>query len=129
MTSAPEKLSKSALPIWFELKTSAGEPARMAREAASRMKRRRESGDGLPGRIFADVGRGSAAEAVSDAGLCGVRLRHARIGTFEPNNIINLGGATARDLSLLMQLVKDRVKLVSGVELKPLSSPLGRLTE
>jgi len=129
VTCAPEKLPKSAQPVWFELEAPDGEPRKLAREAASRLKRRREGGEGLPGRVFADLGRTRASEAVSDAGLCGVRLRQARIGLIEPNNIINLGGATARDLTLLMQLVRDRVKLVSGLEIKPLSPPLGRLTE
>jgi len=128
-TCAPDKLPKSALPVWFELETADAEPRKLAKEAASRLKKRREIGEGLPGRVFADPGRTRAAEAVSDAGLCGVRLRQARIGAIESNNIINLGGATARDLTLLMQLVRDRVKLVSGLEIKPLASPLGKLTE
>jgi len=128
-TCAPEKLPKSALPVWFELITTEGDPRKLAREADSRRKRRRRIGDGLPGRVFADPNRAGAAEAVSVAGLCGVRLRQARIGLIEPNNIINLGGATARDLTLLMKLVQDRVKLMSGVELKPLAKPVGRLTD
>lgn len=126
---APDKVSERALPIWLELVCPEGDPRKLRREASSRVVARRRAGAGLPGRIFADPKRSSAAQVVSEAGLCGVRLRQARIGAREPNNIINLGGATARDVTLLVQLVRDRVKLVSGVEIKPLDRPMGRLTE
>ncbi len=128
-TLAPGDVSGRALPIWLELSCPPGDPRALRREARARVIARRGVGPGLPGRIFADPPRGTAAGAIAGAGLCGVRLRHARIGRIEPNNIINLGGATARDLGLLMQLVRDRVKQVSGVEIKPLGRAIGRLTE
>jgi len=57
-----------------------------------------------------------------------VRLRGARIGTVEPNSIINLGGGTARDILLLMKMVEDRVQIQSGSCLKPTLCPQGRNT-
>jgi UDP-N-acetylmuramate--alanine ligase len=124
-TQAPDKVSATAMPIWLELELGEAKPEALRREEVRRIRARQRAGEGLPGRIFADLKRLPAGEIVSDAGLCGVRLRQARIGHKEPNNIINLGGATARDLSLLVQLVRDRVKRVSGVEIKTLHNPIG----
>jgi len=90
--------------------------------------RRVRTGRGLPGQLMQDSGRQPAAELITQADLCGVRLRGARIGTVEPNSIINLGGATARDILLLMKMVEDRVQIQSGWCLKPTLRPQGRNT-
>jgi len=79
---------------------------------------RRGVGPG-PARIFEDPGRASAAELLADAGLCGVRLRKARLGVREPNCIHNLGGASAQDVLLLVKMAQDRVKAHSGIALNP----------
>ncbi len=80
----------------------------------------------LPGTVLADHRRVSAASLVDEAGQCGVRLRQVRIGRLEPSTLINLGGASARDIELIIRLIRDRVKMVSGVELEPISRPIGR---
>ncbi len=79
-----------------------------------------------PARAMADSRRQPAAHLIDDAGLCGVRLRSVRVGSSEPNSLINLGGASARDVALVIAMIRDRVKLRTGVELSPHPPHLGR---
>lgn len=88
--------------------------------------RRRKGGLGLPGRLMNDSGRNLAAQLMRDANLDGVRVRSARIGCVEPNSVLNLGGATTKDILLLTKMVQDRVKKHSGSRLQPHLSPIGR---
>jgi UDP-N-acetylmuramate dehydrogenase len=84
-------------------------------------------GLGLPGRLFLDPKKNhNAAEMMSELGLRGVRLRSARLGGYEPNTLINLGGAKENDLKVLIGMVKDRAKSHLGVDLNPELKPLGR---
>ncbi len=95
-------------------------------EGRAAVARRAKRGPGLPGQLMRDGARPMAAKLIQKADLAGVRLRGARIGTVEPNSIINLGGATARDILLLMKMVEDRVQIRSGSSLKPILRPQGR---
>lgn len=94
--------------------------------ASATVARRVGGGAGLPGRLMADSGRTRAAGLIRETQLDGVRLRSARIGSLEPNSVVNLGGATARDVLLLTKMVQDRVKAQSGSRLKPAIKPIGR---
>ena len=78
-----------------------------------------------PGRAFKDLPKQSASELIREAGLCGVRLRGAAIGSVEPNTILNLGGATTGDISLLLKMMRDRIKAHSGVEVRPIIKAFG----
>ena len=93
--------------------------------AEARRARRAESG-GLPARLMKDTEHVSAARAIAEAGLCGVRLRQLRVGEREPNALLNLGGGTSVDGKLLVKMIRDRVKTVSGVELELERRPIGR---
>src|SRR3989338_6270099 len=64
---------------------------------------------------FADPEKVEARQLIADAGLQGVRVGSARVSTLHPDFILNEGDATARDLLVLVGLVKDRVKQSSGV--------------
>jgi UDP-N-acetylenolpyruvoylglucosamine reductase len=80
---------------------------------------------GMPGRVLEDPKNDDAAMLIREAGLCGVRLRGARIGQIESNAVVNLGGSSAKDLWLLLQMIRDRVKLHSGVQLQPALRRIG----
>jgi len=80
---------------------------------------------GMPGRIVDDPPNEDAALLIREAGLCGVRLRGARIGHIESNAMINLGESTESDLWLLIQMIRDRVRLHSGIRLQPSLRRLG----
>lgn len=88
--------------------------------------RRRGTGPGLPGQLMSDSGRTKAAQLMQDANLDGVRVRRARIGSVEPNSVLNLGGATTKDVLLLVKMVQDRIQRHSGNRLKPHLKPIGR---
>jgi UDP-N-acetylmuramate dehydrogenase len=81
---------------------------------------------GMPGRIVEDPVNDNAALLIREAGLCGVRLRGARIGQTESNAMVNVGGSSAKDLWLLLQMIRDRVKLHSGIQLQPALRRMGR---
>jgi UDP-N-acetylmuramate dehydrogenase len=102
--------------------------ARLELDPAQALKggRAPKRGLGLPGRLFQDPKRPTAAEMMSELGLRGVRLRGARLGGFEPNTLINLGGAKENDLKVLIGMVKDRAKSHLGVDLNPELKPVGR---
>ncbi len=93
--------------------------------AEARQARRGEA-EGLPGRLMKDSEHVTAARAIAEAGLCGVRLRQLRVGEREPNALVHLGGGSSADHRLLVKMIKDRVKTVSGVELEVERRPVGR---
>jgi UDP-N-acetylmuramate dehydrogenase len=61
----------------------------------------------------------SAGELIEKAGLKGRQIGGARVSTRHANFIVNTGGATARDILALMELVQKRVAEKFEVELVP----------
>jgi UDP-N-acetylmuramate dehydrogenase len=61
----------------------------------------------------------SAGELIEKAGLKGRQICDARVSTRHANFIVNGGGATARDILALMELVQKRVAEKFTVELVP----------
>ena len=61
----------------------------------------------------------SAGELIEKAGLKGRQIGGARVSTRHANFIVNGGGATARDILALMELVQKRVAEKFEVELVP----------
>ena len=111
-----DKLLDSHLLLRVELEAWPAVTAEVEAHGLQGIEARRGVGPG-PARVFDDPGRGSAAELLADAGLCGVRLRSARLGIREPNCIPNLGDASAEDVLLLVKMAQDRVKAHSGIAL------------
>ncbi len=60
----------------------------------------------------------SAADLIFDSGLSGVRVGGARISTELASSIINESEARAKDIEILVSLVKDRVRQETGVALE-----------
>mgnify|MGYP003952637895 CR=1 FL=1 len=79
-----------------------------------------------PGVVMTDPPRENAEELLVDTGLSGVRLHGVRIARREPNSLVNLGDSTARDVTLLLHMMRDRVKLQTGIELTAILKPVGR---
>ena len=63
-------------------------------------------------------GRKKAWELIEDAGCKGVRVGGARVSERHANFIINEGKATAKDVLILIGLIKDKVKEAAGVALE-----------
>ncbi len=59
-----------------------------------------------------------AGKVIEELGLKGVRLRGAQISEVHANFIVNVGGATAKDVLGLVQLVKDKVRDAHGIQLE-----------
>lgn len=60
----------------------------------------------------------TAGRLIEEAGLKGVRVGGARISTKHANFIINEGGASAKDVVTLINMIKDKVRQTSGVSLE-----------
>jgi UDP-N-acetylmuramate dehydrogenase len=60
----------------------------------------------------------SAGALIDDAGLKGVRVGRARVSELHANFIVNEGGATARDVEVLIGLVKEQVRQKFSISLE-----------
>ena len=58
------------------------------------------------------------AYLISELGLKGTKIGNAQISEKHPNFIVNLGGAKARDVLKLIDLVKQKVKKVYNIKLE-----------
>ncbi|MBI4126926.1 MAG: UDP-N-acetylmuramate dehydrogenase [Deltaproteobacteria bacterium] len=70
------------------------------------------------GCAFKNPDKTSAGKLIDDAGLKGVRVGGARVSPLHANFILNEGNATAHDVIVLLNLVRERVKEESGVLLE-----------
>ncbi|RMF14123.1 MAG: UDP-N-acetylmuramate dehydrogenase [Candidatus Dadabacteria bacterium] len=70
------------------------------------------------GSVFRNPENGSAGELIERAGLKGVRLHAAQISEQHANFIVNLGGATARDILALIRLARQKVYEETGIRLE-----------
>lgn len=61
----------------------------------------------------------SAGGLIDEAGLKEIRVGKARVSDVHANFIINEGGATARDVEVLIGLIRERVKEKFGILLEP----------
>lgn len=77
------------------------------------------------GCIFKNPGKVSAGLLIEDAGLKGVRVGGARVSPKHANFIINENNATARDITVLMGLIRERVKEQSSITLETEISVVG----
>ena len=60
-----------------------------------------------------------AGALIQDCGCKGVKIGGAQVSTLHAGFIINIGGAVARDVLLLIELVQTKVRAAYGVELEP----------
>ena len=70
------------------------------------------------GSTFANPSAMKAWELIDAAGCRGLRLGGAQVSELHCNFLINTGDATAADLEALGELVRERVRAASGVELR-----------
>ena len=71
------------------------------------------------GSIFKNPPGDSAGRLIEAAGLKGEQVGGAQISMLHANFIVNLGGATARDVIMLIDRARKVVLECFGVELKP----------
>ena len=93
-------------------------------EAWAQVGEREDAGPRLT-RVFGSPCKTSATIMIDEAGLTGVRVGGARVASDDANAIVNEGNATARDIVVLMSLVRDRVRQSTGVALTTLTEVVG----
>lgn len=88
---------------------------------ASLRRRKRSQPLGVPsaGSMFVNPEGDSAGRLIEAAGLKGKRIGGAMISDVHANFIVNTGGAKAADVLELIGLVRDTVKGMHDIELKP----------
>mgnify|MGYP001610097883 CR=1 FL=1 len=70
------------------------------------------------GSVFKHPAGRSAWQYVDDVGLRGHRIGNAQFSELHSNFILNLGGATAKDVTSLIEFAQDKVRAKFGVELQ-----------
>jgi len=71
------------------------------------------------GSVFKNPPGKSAGQLVEQAGLKGFQTGKAKISEKHANFIVNLGGATAKDILSLMEIMQKRVLQDTGIRLEP----------
>ncbi len=71
------------------------------------------------GSAFKRPATGYAAAMIDGAGLKGFRIGGAAVSEKHAGFVVNLGGATAADVRMLLTAVSDRVMEINGVQLEP----------
>ena len=104
----------------------AAEIRREMRELLARRRGRQPQGYSA-GSFFKNPPGDFAGRLIEAAGLKGVRVGAAQVAPEHANFLVNLGGARAADLLVLMRLVQERVRAASGVELEPEVHFLGEM--
>jgi UDP-N-acetylmuramate dehydrogenase len=102
------------------LQGRAGASEEIAAEMATIKKKREASQprNRTGGSTFKNPPGHSAWKLVDDAGCRGLTVGGAQVSELHSNFLINLGGATAADIEILGETVRERVKAHSGVELE-----------
>lgn len=71
------------------------------------------------GSVFRNPEGASVGELIEQAGLKGATVGGAQVSEVHGNFIVNKGGATAKDVCALMDLIRTRVSQAYGIELQP----------
>lgn len=111
----------------FKFKKS--EAAEVQNLIDTHMKKREDSqpvGQKSLGCIFRNPGKTPAGVLIEEAGLKGVRVGGARVSTVHANFIVNEGRASARDITVLVSLIRERVKENTGIILETEIEIIGR---
>jgi len=80
------------------------------------------------GSVFKNPPGDFAGRLIERVGLKGHQQGMAQISPLHANWIVNLGGATAKDVVALMALAQQRVREATGIELQPEVKKVGRFT-
>lgn len=95
--------------------------AALRRELRHHLRKRRE---GTPfnepccGSVFRNPSTGTAGQLIDRLGLKGFKIGGAQVSPMHANYIVNVGGATARDVQAVIDAVRERVSVEFGVELE-----------
>lgn len=117
---------KSALPplavvVQTELKLEKRDPKELEKKIREVFEKR---GGAQPveipnlGSVFKNPSKKKAWELVEDAGCRGVRVGGARVSEKHANFIVNEGNAKAKDVLILINMIREKVKQATGILLE-----------
>ena len=115
-------LARDAVVVRVTLAFERGDPRAVREEMQARLiRRKRTQPIGLPnaGSCFRNPDGDKAARLIEAAGAKGWREGGAEVSALHANFITNLGGATAKDVAVLLARVRRAVAGRFGVELEP----------
>jgi len=100
--------------------TFRGEPfvLEQVKHCLSERGKRLPLGVGMAGSVFKNPTGDFAGRIIERAGLKGLRVGQAEVSRKHANVIVNLGGASAREIQELVETVARRVKEVEGIALE-----------
>ncbi len=78
------------------------------------------------GEAFRPVKRRDLRELLRAHGLAGLRLGDAALAEDDPAVLVNRGGASARQIRLLLQAARERIHTATGIELQERLVPPGK---
>lgn len=117
---------KSGLADYFVyravLNLSPADPGEMRRKMRDNMRRRISSqpvGSMSAGSVFKNPPGAFAGQLIEKAGLKGYSLGGARVSPKHANFIVNTGGATSRDIYLLMSEIREKIRKDYNITLEP----------
>ncbi|MDI3256146.1 MAG: UDP-N-acetylmuramate dehydrogenase [Kyrpidia sp.] len=111
-----------ALVVRAAFQLSPGDPEALIRRAKTWTRRRRQTqplSQASAGSVFQNPANHFAARLIEEAGLKGTRVGGAQISPIHANFIVNLGGATARDVLELICLAQEEVYRKFAIRLTP----------
>ena len=104
----------------------AGEIRARAEEFAARRREKQPLSLPSAGSAFKRPEGHFAGALIEQCGLKGTRVGGAQVSWLHAGFIVNAGGATARDVLDLIELIQLKVRMSAGVELEPEVSVVGR---
>ncbi len=115
-SSIPEEAAVASL----RLQLQRDDPERLRAEVQKLSERRLASQPGgrNAGCVFKNPEAAPAGRLIDEAGLKGTRRGAAVVSPKHANFLVNEGGARAADVLALVELVRERVRAASGVELE-----------
>ena len=116
------RLPKGAVVTGARFRVEREEPEVVFKNVNAHLERRRRTlpqGHPSAGSVFRNPEGDSAGRLVDEAGLKGKCIGGAMISPVHGNVIVNTGGAKAGDILALMNLARDEVRRLTGIELEP----------
>lgn len=119
-TSSIQGSGSIVLDVFMELKKGCYEESKsLIADLARRRREKQPLNYPSAGSVFKRPVGYYAGKLIQDAGLTGARIGDAQVSELHSGFIINLGNATAEDVTSLIELIRQRVMEKYGVELQP----------
>lgn len=116
--ASPQSPQAVILSGWLRLGNSSPEEVKSRMDALGAQRRQTQPPGASMGSMFKNPPGDYAGRLIEACGLKGTQAGRAQISTLHANFFINLGGATAADVSRLISLARDEVEQNFGIKLQ-----------